>query len=202
MTPRIYITDDNPSVRHGLSTLLEVSGYTVETFDCGEALLARKPSGWGCIVLDMRMAGMDGLEVQQALRQQGNTLPVLFLTAFSDVPRTVRAMKNGAEDFLIKPVDGEFLVRRIQQTLEQYREQAAGAEERLTLATQLESLTGREREVLLLSQAGLSCKDIALKLALSHRTVELHRSHICHKTGTDNLGELFRHAARLKLSLG
>lgn len=200
MNPIVYVVDDNPSVRHGLRTLLEISGYAVETFDSGEALLTRQPSGWGCILLDMRMEDMDGLQVQQSLLEQKNTLPILFLTAFSNVPHTVRAMKNGAEDFLIKPVDGEFLVNRVQQVLEKSREQAECTQLRQAFSDRIANLTSREREVMLLSQAGLSCKDIALKLSLSHRTIELHRSHICSKTGTENLGELFRQASKLKFS--
>lgn len=197
MKPTIYIVDDDPSVRHGLTTLMDVSGFAVETFDCGEALLERNPIGFGCILLDVRMTGMDGLQVQEALVDCGNPLPIIFLTAFGDVPRIVRAVKDGAEDFFIKPVDGEVLVNRVQQVLDEYVLQMEAEQERKNFIEKLGALTEREREVLVLSIEGLSCKDIAMKLAVSHRTVEQHRSHICTKFRAANLGELFRLAAKL-----
>lgn len=196
MTPVIYIVDDDASVRHGLATLLEVSGYAVEDFESGEALLARDPRGWGCILLDVRMGGMDGLEVQQALIRLGNPMPVIFLTAFSDVPRIVRAVKDGAKDFFIKPVEGALLVSRVQQTLENYALQLESVHEHRDFSVRMAELTEREREVLQLSIEGLSCKDVGFKLGVSYRTVELHRSHICTKVGTANFSELFQLIAK------
>ncbi|MCX7193646.1 MAG: response regulator [Proteobacteria bacterium] len=195
--PVVYVVDDDASVRHGLVTLLEVSGYPVEDFESGEALLTRNPGGWGCILLDVRMSGMDGLEVQQALIKSGNSMPVIFLTAFSDVPRIVRAVKEGAKDFFIKPVEGGALVNRVQQVLESYFLQLKSEQERLNFTSRMSELTEREREVLALSVEGLSCKDIGIKLGVSYRTVELHRSHICTKAGTANFNELFQIVAKL-----
>jgi len=195
--PIIYIVDDDASVRHGLTTLLEVSGYAVETFESGEALLARNPQGWGCILLDVRMSGMDGLQVQAALVERSNSMPIIFLTAFGEVSRIVQAVKDGAEDFFIKPVDGEMLVDRIRQVLESYALQMGTLQERKDFIEKMGDLTERERQVLLLSIEGLSCKDIGLKLGVSHRTIELHRSHICTKAGTANFGELFRLVSKL-----
>ncbi len=192
MNPIIYIVDDDPSVRHGLSTLLEVSGYSVETFESGESLLQRKPAGYGCILLDVRMQGMDGLQVQEALKDQLNTLPIIFLTAFGDVSRIVRAVKDGAEDYFIKPVDGDILLDRIQQVLKDFEIRLEIALDRKAFIEKLNALTDREHEVLRQSVNGMSCKDIGLKLGLSHRTVELHRSHICSKLGIANFSELFR----------
>lgn len=197
MNPVIYIVDDDASVRHGLATLLEVSGYVVEDFESGEALLARDPRGWGCILLDVRMGGMDGLEVQQALITLGNPMPIIFLTAFSDVPRIVRAVKAGAQDFFIKPVDGALLVTRVQQTVENYARQLESEHERVDFVSRMTELTEREREVLALSIEGLSCKDIGIRLGVSYRTVELHRSHICTKFGTGNFSELFQLIVKL-----
>ena len=196
MKPIVYIVDDDPSVRHGLATLMEVSGYAVETFESGEAVLERNPMGWGCILLDVRMAGLDGLQVQTALIERGNPLPIMFLTAYGDVSRVVRAVKDGAEDFFIKPVDGEILVNRVQQVLEDYAAQIDRERERIDFITKMRELTEREREVLVLSIEGMSCKEIGLKLDVSHRTIELHRSHICAKTGTANFSELFRLASK------
>lgn len=199
--PIVYIVDDDASVRHGLRTLLEVSGYEVEDFSSGEALLAHNPDGLGCILLDVRMGGLDGLEVQHALTKLGNLLPVIFLTAFSDVPRIVQAIKDGAEDFLIKPVDGALLVSRVQQVLEDYSLRIKSAQERMNFIRKMNVLTDREHQILLLSFEGMSCKDIGAKLGVSYRTVELHRSHICTKAETANLSDLFHLAARLGLQL-
>jgi FixJ family two-component response regulator len=197
MKPIIYIVDDDSSVRHGLIILLEVSGYTVESFDSGEALLTRDPQGFGCILLDIRMGGMDGLQVQQALIARGNSLPIIFLSAFGEASRVVHAMREGAEDFLIKPVDGEHLVNRVRQVLGDYKLKVGLERERRDFLAKIGELTEREHEVLLLSIEGLSCKDIGLKLGVSHRTIELHRSHICTKAGTANFGELFRLVSKL-----
>jgi FixJ family two-component response regulator len=196
LNPIIYIVDDDPSVRHGLTTLMEVSGFAVETFDCGESMLKRNPLDFGCILLDVRMPGMDGLQVQEALRKQNNPLPIIFLTAFGDVSRIVRAVKDGAEDYFIKPVDGGILVNRVQQVLADFALELKKERDQNNFDTNLKDLTEREHEVLLLSLEGLSCKDIGLKLGVSHRTVELHRSHICAKTGMANFTELFRLASK------
>jgi len=196
LNPIIYIVDDDPSVRHGLTTLMEVSGFTVETFDCGESLLARNPLDFGCILLDVRMPGMDGLQVQEALIKQKNPLPIIFLTAFGDVSRIVRAVKDGAEDYFIKPVDGGILVNRVQQVLKDFGLELEKTNAQKHFTAKLKDLTEREQEVLLLSIEGLSCKDIGIKLGVSHRTIELHRSHICAKAGMANFTELFRLASK------
>lgn len=198
--PTVYLVDDDALVRHGLRTLLDVSGYAVEDFSSGEALLARNPAGLGCILLDVCMNGMNGLEVQQALSARGNPLPVIFLTAFGDAPRIVQAVKDGAEDFLIKPVDGALLVDRIRQALEDYAPRMLSEQGRMDFMRRMDALTEREREVLTLSVEGMSCKDIGVRLGLSHRTVELHRSHICTKMGAAKFSELFHLAARLGLT--
>ncbi len=198
--PVVYLVDDDALVRHGLRTLLDVSGYAVEDFASGEALLARDPDGLGCIVLDFCMGGMNGLEVQQALLLRGNPLPVIFLTAFGDAPRIVQAVKDGAEDFFIKPVDGALLVERIGQVLEDYAQRMQSDQRRIDFMRKMGVLTQREREVLTLSIEGMSCKDIGAALGLSYRTVELHRSHICTKMNAANFSELFHLAARLGMT--
>jgi FixJ family two-component response regulator len=171
---------------------MEVSGYSVETFASGESLLQRNPVEYGCILLDVRMPGMDGLQVQEALKEQLNALPIIFLTAFGDVSRIVRAVKDGAEDYFIKPVDGDILLDRVHQVLKDFAIRVEIALDRKAFIEKLNDLTDREHEVLRLSVKGLSCKDIGLQLGLSHRTVELHRSHICFKVGIANFSELFR----------
>lgn len=201
MSPTLYVVDDDASVREGLSILFEISGFRVELFQTGQALLARRPSGFGCILLDMRMPDMDGLQVQEALIRQGNTLPILFMSAYGDIPQTVLAIKGGAADFLIKPVDGALLMARVEDVLADYRasyerQQASG---RLRSAIAL--LSARERQILALSAAGMNSSAIAEQLAISPRTVEAHRSHIVAKTGTQSLADLFRLASVCGLSL-
>lgn len=201
MAHTIYIVDDDASVRQGLATLLEISGYAVEVFDCGEALLDRNPTEQGVILLDMRMPGLSGLQVQQALLERRGDLPVIFLTAFADVPRVVSAMQNGAEEFFIKPVSGEQLVCRIEQVIKKHE---AGLERQLArklFDAKLSDLTDREVEVLKLSIAGLSCKDMGAQLGVSHRTIELHRSHIFAKLDTASLSDLLRTISRLGITL-
>ena len=201
MAHTIYIVDDDASVRQGLATLLEISGYAVEVFDCGEALLDRNPTEQGVILLDMRMPGLSGLQVQQALLERRSDLPVIFLTAFADVPRVVSAMQNGAEEFFIKPVSGEQLVCRIEQVIKKHE---AGLERQLArklFDAKLSDLTDREVEVLKLSIAGLSCKDMGAQLGVSHRTIELHRSHIFAKLDTASLSDLLRTISRLGITL-
>lgn len=201
MAHTIYIVDDDASVRRGLATLLEISGYAVEAFDCGEALLDRNPTGQGVILLDMRMPGLSGLQVQQALIERCSDLPIIFLTAFADVPRVVSAMQNGAEEFFIKPVSGEQLVCRIEQVIQKHE---IGLERQLArklFDAKLSDLTDREVEVLKLSIAGLSCKDMGAQLGVSHRTIELHRSHIFAKLDTASLSDLLRTISRLGITL-
>lgn len=198
MQPMIYVVDDDSSVRNSLVFLMKVSGYATEDFSCGEDFLALDIKGPGCILLDVNMSGMNGLQVQEALKARGNTLPIIFITAFSDVPRIVQATKDGAEDFLIKPVDGEVLIARIQQALNKCSVPVDGADQMYSEAmARVDCLTDREREVFLLSMEGLSCKNIGLKLALSYRTVEIHRSRICAKLEVANLAEFICFAAKL-----
>lgn len=201
MAHTIYIVDDDASVRGGLVTLLEISGYAVEAFDCGEALLDRNPTEWGVILLDMRMTGLNGLQVQQTLIERRSDLPIIFLTAFADVPRVVSAMKNGAEEFFIKPVNGEQLVSRIEQIIQKHESSLENQLERKLFEARLADLTGREMEVLKLSIAGLSCKDMGTQLGVSHRTIELHRSHIFAKLGSASLNDLLRTISNLGINL-
>ncbi|MDH2915272.1 MAG: response regulator [Gallionella sp.] len=201
MTHTIYIVDDDASVREGLATLLEISGFAVEAFDCGEALLDRNPTELGVILLDMRMPGLSGLQVQQILIERRSNLPIIFLTAFADVPRVVSAMQNGAEEFFIKPVSGEQLVGRIEQIIQKYELSLESQLERKLFDAKLNSLTEREVEVLKLSIAGLSCKDMGAQLGVSHRTIELHRSHIFAKLDSASLNDLLRTLSKLGITL-
>lgn len=192
----VFIVDDDAAVRDSLSMLCETAGLKVECHDSAESFLAAyRPAQPGCLVLDVRMGRMSGPDLHAELNRRGSQLPIIYLTAHGDIPMTVRAMKSGAVDFLTKPVDGVVLLDRLQSALQRScelldrQEAMAGQQQRLA------QLTARERQVMLLALAGHTNKAIARNLGISHRTVEIHRSHIFQKTGTSNLLELAELAA-------
>lgn len=189
--PTVFVVDDAPEVRDGISTLLESVGVEAECYASAEDFLAAVGSDRrGCVVLDMRMPGMTGLELQAELARRGIGLPIVFLTAHGDVPMAVQAMKGGAADFLTKPVDAGQLIDRIRAALARSRADDEREASRRLLRARLESLTRREQDVLKLAVAGHPNKEIASMLGISHRTVEVHRSHILEKTGANSLLEL------------
>ncbi len=194
--PIVFIVDDDAAVRDGLALLCETAGLEVECHGSAESFLATyRPDRAGCLVLDVRMGGMSGPDLQAALNERGSHLSIIFVTAHGDIPMTVRAMKAGAVDFLTKPVQPAELLQRVQAALDRdiaaLAKQAAVADRRQRLLR----LTPREREILALAAAGRANKVIAQRLGISHRTVEIHRSRILHKTGAANLLELAELAA-------
>ncbi len=194
--PTVYIVDDDAGVRESLGTLLEIAGMRVSPHASAEAFLAAcGPEPVGCMVLDVRMPGMDGLALQAELARQGIRLPIIFLTAYADIPMTVEAMRGGAADFLTKPVNGAAFVERVKAVLERHIELRDAEANRRQFQQRLEKLTAREREVLNLALAGKQNKEIALLLHISHRTIEAHRSRIFLKTGVNSLLELARLAS-------
>lgn len=193
--PTVFVVDDDDAVRDGIALLCETAGLAVESFASGEAFLdayrTRQP---GCLVLDVRMAGMGGPELQAELVRRGIRLPIIFLTAYVDIPIAVQAIKAGAVEFLTKPVEGSALIEHIQAAIAQScRSQESEAANR-GLRERLASLTGREREVMALAMAGQSNKEIARRLGISHRTVEIHRARAMHKTAAANLLDFARMA--------
>jgi FixJ family two-component response regulator len=195
MTPSstVFVVDDDASVRDGLALQLEAAGCAVATFASVEEFLAAPlPEGPGCLVLDVRMPGMSGPELQKELLRRGACLPIIFLTGYGDIPLAVRTIQSGAVDFLTKPVDGVVLVERVQMALrlgEQARQRESNYQ---AIRRRLAGLTERERQVLELAIAGHANKEISRMLSISARTVEHHRSHILLKTGAANLFELAR----------
>lgn len=194
--PKVFVVDDDAAVRDGVSLLLETAGLAAESYDSAESFLAAlAPEQAGCLILDMHMPGMGGLDLQKELARRGVRLPIIFLTGHGDIPTTVRAMKAGAADFLTKPIDGALLLDRVQAALARNRKEREDEAARQAMRARLEALTGREREILALAVAGYPNKEIARRLDISFRTVEVHRSRILLKTGAATLLELAQLAA-------
>jgi FixJ family two-component response regulator len=189
----VFIVDDDVAVRDSLGMLLEAAGYAAEAFQCAADFLDNlTPSTRGCLILDVRMPDMDGLDLQKELIRRGARLPVIFLTGHGTIPETVRAIKAGAMDFLTKPVDGPALLAHVEKALKQGSAQQKRIDSYQAAASRLATLTDREREVLTLAVAGHVSKEIAQRLGISSRTVEIHRAHILQKTGASNLLEVAR----------
>lgn len=193
MNTTVYIIDDDPAVRDALALMLEQEGLQVEQYDSAEAFLARSlQECCGCAIVDIRMRGMDGLQLQQELNRRSTVLPIIFLTGHGSIPMSVNAMKAGAVDFLTKPVSRAQLLAAVRSAIqidERLLEQAAHNHE---AQSRLAGLTRRERDVLELAVAGHANKEIARQLGISHRTVEIHKSRIMHKSGAANLLDLTR----------
>lgn len=189
--PTVFLVDDDPAVRDSIALLLETAGLSSAGYASAEDFLAALgPAPAGCLVLDMHMDGMGGLDLQAELVRRGVTLPIIFLTAHGDVPTTVQAMKSGAVDFLMKPVDGARLLERVESALVLDRQARDREAARQAANARLASLTPREMEILDLAVGGCTNKEIARHLGISFRTVETHRAHILIKTGATSLAEL------------
>jgi len=184
MTGTVFVVDDDAAVRDALVQLLEADGLRAKACASAEAFLAAcRPGRAGCVVLDVRLPGISGLELQRALAARGIRLPIIFLTGHGDVATSVRALKAGALDFLEKPVQGEELLAHVRNALQlnarDQREQA----DKTAAQARLARLTPREREVMPMVLAGHPNKEIARRLGISHRTVEIHRTRVLQKMG-------------------
>ena len=189
----VFVVDDNPSVRKSLQALIEAAGLAVETYaSAAEFLAAYDVKRAGCLVLDVRLRGQSGLDLQDELRRRNAVLPIIVMTGHADVPTTVRAFKGGAVDFLQKPVSPKKLVAQIREAIE-VDQRARGAEaERASVADRVAQLTPRERQVMELLATGSSSKEIAMALGLSVRTVEGHRREVLRKMDVDSAVQLAR----------
>lgn len=191
--PHVFVIDDDAIVLKALERLLRSNGFTVETFTSPTAFLERPPyDGLACMLLDLRMPGLSGLDLQELMSRKGVSIPIIFLSAAADVPSTARAMREGAVDFLIKPVDEPQLFDAIARacaratTMQQRRRAEQDTEERLS------RLTKREREVCDLVARGLPNKEIAYELGTSEKTVKTHRGRVMRKLEVDSVAALVR----------
>ncbi len=191
--PVIHVVDDDEAMRDSMTWLLEGEGYLVAAYDSAPEFLAARHDGMrGCLVLDVRMPDMSGLELQERLDALGSTLPILFITGHGDVPMAVAALQRGACDFLEKPFNNADLLGRIQRALELDAELAARRSRDAALSHRLEQLTPREAEVLRLVVAGRLNKQIADELDISMKTVEAHRARVMEKMAVRTLADLVK----------
>lgn len=196
----VYVVDDDEAIRRSLSFMLKTSGHQVELFVCGEDFLkAAGKLGPGCVLLDIRMPGMDGLEVQAAMGARGVTLPVVVMTGHGDIALAVRAMKGGAIDFLEKPFEKAAMLAALEQGFARLGASDLRKIRAREAATRLEALTPRERDVLRGLVEGLPNKSIAYDLGISPRTVEIHRANLMSKLDVKSLSEALRIAFAAEL---
>jgi two-component system response regulator FixJ len=201
MQPTLFIVDDDEAVRESLQLLLESAGHSVRSFASGSEFLTAMPSSEdGCLITDVRMPGIGGLDVQERLRDEHIALPVIVITGHGDVPLAVRAMKAGAVDFVEKPFTEQAILAAVERALEIGRRKPKVGIEVADAEARLSQLTEREHEVLRLLVAGKPNKIIAYELGISPRTVEIHRARVMEKTRARSLSELVRLAIAYGIS--
>jgi RNA polymerase sigma factor (sigma-70 family) len=189
--PIVFVVDDDPSIGDAVRLLLRSVGIPSRTFlSANEFLEAYDPRQPGCLVLDVRMPGMSGLELQARLREMESTLPIIFVTAHGDVPMAVSAVRTGAMDFIQKPFRDQELLDKIQEALEEDARVRSARQDLEGIQNRLDALTPREREVLDLVVAGKANKNIARALGISQRTVEIHRARVMEKMGVRSVSML------------
>lgn len=194
----VYLLDDEPEMAKALTRLLRVRRFAVHSFTSVRAFLqAFRPEEIACLVLDVAMPELDGLELQRRLTHKGILIPIIFLTGHGDIPMSVRAIKAGAADFLTKPVDAAVLVPAVRAALRLAENHHKTVAETRALANRLATLTPREREVLEHVVAGKLNKQIAAELGTGEQNIKLHRGHVMRKMGVESVAELVRAAARL-----
>ena len=197
--PTVFIVDDDEAVRGALRLLMKSVGHEAKTFDSGDEFLAScNPGISGCLILDIRMPGMSGLELQETLHQQGVDIPIIFITGHGDVPMAVQAMRHGAMEFLQKPFREQDLVDLVNQALEKNENSHKLALQRTEIEPRIAKLTPRERQIMDMIVQGNANKVIAIDLGVSQRTVETHRTRIMRKMQARSLAELVRMAVRLQ----
>ncbi|WP_422291586.1 response regulator transcription factor [Candidatus Binatus sp.] len=196
----VFVVDDDLSIREAIQSLVSLEGLRVETFANAQDFLKReRPDLPGCVVLDVELPGLSGLDLQRELAAHGITLPIIFITGYGDIPMSVRAMKAGATEFLTKPFRDQDLLNAIQQALERDRAARQHSSEIAELRERFDALTSREREVMALVVGGWLNKQIGFELGISEITVKIHRGRVMGKMGAQSLAELVRMTERLEL---
>ena len=198
--PTVFIVDDDPAVLKSLSRLLRAGRLTAVTFGSPQEFLERyDPCTPGCLVLDMTMPGLNGLELQEALTTKGSAIPIIFLTGHGDVPMSVQAMKHGAFDFLTKPVNDDDLIKAVHAALDQDRIARQARDEVHDIQVRLATLTPREREVMTHVVSGQLNKQIAYDLGTVEKTIKVHRARVMEKMKVQSVAELVRLTERVKV---
>ena len=196
----VFVVDDDSSIREAIKSLISLEGLRVETFGTAQEFLrTERPDLPGCVVLDVELPGLSGLDLQSELASHGIKLPIIFITGYGDIPMSVRAMKAGALEFLTKPFRDQDLLNAIQQALERDRAERQHSREIAELRKRFDALTSREREVMGLVVAGWLNKQIGFELKISEITVKIHRGRVMNKMAAQSLAELVRMTERLEI---
>ena len=197
----VFVIDDDPSMRGAIKRLLDAVGFKVETFGSGQDFLKNElPDAPACVVLDVRLPGSSGLDLQREMTERGINIPIIFITGHGDIPMSVQAMKAGAVEFLTKPFRDQDLLDAISQAIKRDRAARRQWADLAELREHLDTLTRREREVMMMVVAGMLNKQIASELGISEKTIKVHRGNVMHKMHAGSLAELVRMVDKLGLN--